>query len=494
MQQIPWNIRPFVDGVYVDSRASRVMENINPATEEPLCEISEGGADDVDHAVRVARRRFEEGVWCDLGPDERKGILLKFAHLIVAHKDELAVMDSLEMGKPLGAARFEAEVLGFNAVRSAAELADKVCGVLVPSEPSTLSFNVYEPRGVIGAIIPWNFPTYNVLLKISAALTVGNSVVLKPSELASASALKLAELAVEAGLPSGVFNVVPGAGGTVGEALAAHPGIDMVSFTGSTQTGRRIMQLAAQSHGKPVQLECGGKSPQLVFADVDDLDRVASCVTQDIFYNSGQVCSAKSRLIVEESIRPALLDKIITRAREFKLGDPLEPATTFGPLVSATQRDKVRAYIRGGVAEGARMLIGDVEPDRKGKGYFVSPVIFDQVRSGMAIAREEIFGPVLCVQSFTSEQEAMSLANATDFGLTATAWTRDLGRAKRLARRINAGFVVIRTSGEEGSGGGIANVLALCAEPHKASGFGAEWGLKGLEAYSALKAVQMIGS
>lgn len=494
MQKITWDIRPFVDGAYIDSRAPGVMENVNPATEEVLCEIPVGGPVDVDHAVSIARRRFEQGVWSDLGPGERKAILLKFAHLIVARKDELALLDSLEMGKPLSAARFEVEVLGFNAVRSAAELADKVCGALVPSEPSSLTFTIYEPRGVIGAIIPWNFPTYNVLLKISAALTVGNSIVLKPSEIASASALKVAELAQEAGLPAGIFNVVPGLGSSVGEALVAHPGIDMVSFTGSTATGRRVMQLASQAHGKPVQLECGGKSPQLVFADVDDLDRVAACVVQDIFYNAGQVCSARSRLIVEQSIKQRLLDKIIALTREFKLGSPLDETTTFGPLASAAQRDKVRDCIRRGVAEGAQIVMGDVQASGAEKGYFVRPTIFDEVNSAMSIVREEIFGPVLSVQSFTQEREAISLANATEFGLAATAWTRDLGRAKRLARRINAGFVVIRTSGEEGSGAGIANVLALSAEPHKASGFGAEWGLKGLEAYSNLKAVQMLGS
>jgi acyl-CoA reductase-like NAD-dependent aldehyde dehydrogenase len=493
MQTVSWDIRPFIDGRYVDSRSTESFDDVNPATEEVLCRIPAGSAEDVDLAVTVARRRFEQGAWRDLGPDERKATLLNLARLVVEHKNDLALLDSLEMGKPLGAARFEAGVFGFHIVRSAAELTDKVCGALVPSEPSSLSFSIYEPRGVIGAVVPWNFPTVNTLLKISPALAAGNAVVLKPSEIASGSALRLAELAVQAGLPEGIFNVVPGTGRGAGEALVSHPGVDMVSFTGSTATGRRVMQLAGQSHGRPLQLECGGKSPQLVFADVDDLDRVASNVVQDILYNSGQVCSARSRLLVEESIRQSLLDKIIALSSQFKPGNPLDETTTLGPLASKVQRDKALGYIRRGIADGAEIILGDLEAGQRQKGYFVLPAIFDKVSTEMSIVREEIFGPVLSVQSFTDEVEAIRLANATEYGLAATAWTRDLGRAKRLARRINAGLVVIRTSGEEGTGGSIPNLLALCAEPHKASGFGAEWGLKGLEAYSALKAVQMIG-
>jgi acyl-CoA reductase-like NAD-dependent aldehyde dehydrogenase len=494
VQPLAWNIRPFIDGAYLSSCSSEAIDNINPATEEVLCEVPVGGAGDVQRAVEVARKRFEQGVWSDLGPDRRREILLRFAKLVADHKDELALLDSLEMGKPVSAARFEVEVLGYNVVRSAAELADKLCGALVPSEPSSLTFNTYEPRGVIGAIVPWNCPTYNTLLKITPALTAGNAVVLKPSEIASGSALKLAELSVEAGLPSGIFNVVPGLGRTVGEALVSHPGIDMVSFTGSTLTGQRVMQLAGQSRGRPVQLECGGKSPQLVFADADDLDRVAACVVQDIFYNAGQICAARSRLLVQESIKQRLLDKIVPLTQQLKAGDPLDEATNFGPLATSVQMNKVRDHIRRGLIDGAQMVIGDIGRHRNTKGYFVSPTILDNVSSEMSVVREEIFGPVLCVQSFREESEAIALANATDYGLTATAWTRDFGRARRLAKRINAGFVVVRTSGDEGTGGNVANVFALCAEPRKASGFGAEWGLKGLEAYSTLKAVQMLGT
>jgi acyl-CoA reductase-like NAD-dependent aldehyde dehydrogenase len=493
MTGINWKIEPFVDGTYAPSDASESFENTSPATEEVLCKVPVGSAQDIDRAVRVARQRFEQGIWSDLGPDERKAVLLRFADLISVHKNDLALMDSLEMGKPLSAARFEAGIYGTQVVRSAAELTDKVCGVLTPSEPRSLAYNLFEPRGVIGAIVPWNFPTVSVLLKIAPALAAGNMVVLKPSEIASGSALKLAELAIEAGIPAGVFNVVPGLGRTVGEALAGHPGIDMISFTGSTATGRRVMQVAGQSHGRPVQLECGGKSPTLVFADVENLDFVANCIAQDIFYNSGQVCSARSRLIVEEPIKQELLKKVATLASNIKLGNPLDESTTFGPLASNVQRDKVLGYIKRGVADGATVVVGGADVRQVELGCFISPTIFDNVKSEMTVAREEIFGPVLCVQSFVNEAEAIALANATDYGLSATAWTRDLGRAKRLARRINAGFVVIRTSGKEGTGGNIANLLALCAEPHKASGFGVEWGIKALEGYSTLKAVRMLG-
>jgi len=493
VQPIAWNIRPFVDGSYFTSCSSQFISKINPATEEVLYECPIGDAGDVQRAVEIARTAFERGIWRDLGPDKKKEILLRFARLIADRKDELALLDSLEMGKPINAARFEVEVLGYHVVRSAAELTDKLCGVLVPSEASSITFNMYEPRGVVGAIVPWNCPTYNTLLKVAPALAAGNAVVLKPSEIASGSALRLAEIAIEAGLPSGVFNVVPGLGATVGEVLAAHPGIDMVSFTGSTATGKRVMQLAGQCRGRPVQLECGGKSPQLVFADADNLDRVATCVVQDIFYNTGQICSARSRLLVEACIKEKLLDRVVSLAHELKAGDPLDEATNFGPLATSLQRDRVTAHLRRALGEGARMITGGSVQSQGAKGYFVSPTVLDNVTPQMAVIREEVFGPLLCVQTFVDEQEAIALANATEYGLTATAWTRDFGRARRLAKRINAGFVVVRTSGEEGGGGGIANVFALCAEPRKASGFGAEWGLKGLEAYSTLKAVQMLG-
>jgi acyl-CoA reductase-like NAD-dependent aldehyde dehydrogenase len=352
---------------------------------------------------------------------------------------------------------------------------------------STVAFNTYEPRGVVGAITPWNFPSVNAVIKFGPALAAGNSVVLKPSELASGSALRLAELAVEAGLPEGVLNVVPGLGFTAGTTLALHPNVDFLSFTGSTATGRKIMELAGRSNGKPLLLECGGKSPQVVFNDADDLDSIADAVVQSALWNQGQVCSAHTRLIVQESIKESLLEKVVSRVSKYRPGDPLDEATTFGPLASPAQRDRVKAYIEQGLRSGAQAVLrGTVQ---ESGGCNVSPTIFDGVESTMSIAREEIFGPLLCVQRFKTEKEAIELANATEYGLEATVWTRDMGRGKRLAHAVKAGSVSIRTSGAEGPETGCQ----LSSEPQKASGFGSEVGLRGLESYSTLKLVNFIG-
>jgi acyl-CoA reductase-like NAD-dependent aldehyde dehydrogenase len=484
---VSWNVQPFIDGRYRPSTSTETVDNINPATESILCRIPVGSAADIDEAVRSARRSFNNGSWSRLPPTRRAEILLKLADLIVEKKAELALLDCLEMGKPIQAALFDAEHYAPMRLRSWAGFADKLLGMSASISSGTLAFNTYEPRGVVGAISPWNFPSLNAVFKFGPALAAGNSVVLKPSELSPSSALKLAELALEAGVPEGVFNVVPGLGTAAGAALALHPDVNILSFTGSTATGRRIMALSGQSNGKPVLLECGGKSPQVVFNDVDDLDVVANATVKSAFWNQGQVCSAHTRLIVHEDIKDALLDRVVTRAREYEPGDPLDENTTFGPLASPTQRDRVKAYIEQGLKAGARAVLQG--PIRESGGCYVSPTIFDRVDSTMAIAREEIFGPVLCVQSFHTEEEAVTLANGTDYGLEATVWTRDMGRGKRLAHSIKAGEILIRTSGEEAPGSGSV----LSREPQKASGFGSESGLRGLESYSTLKLVTFVG-
>jgi acyl-CoA reductase-like NAD-dependent aldehyde dehydrogenase len=360
--------------------------------------------------------------------------------------------------------------------------------VSAPLNAHALAFNTYEPRGVVGAIAPWNFPSVNAVYKFGPALAAGNTIVLKPSELASSSALKLAELALEAGVPEGVLNVVPGLGSTVGAALALHPDVDLLSFTGSTATGRRIMEMCGRSNGKPLLMECGGKSPQVVFDDADNLDAVADATVKSLLWNSGQVCSAQTRLIVHEGVKDALLDKVIRQAKEHRPGDPLAETTTFGPLASPTQRNRVMAYVESGIKERAiPVLTGAIQ---EWGGCNVAPTIFDRVTRTMSIAREEIFGPVLCVQSFETEEEAIALANGTDYGLVATAWTRDVGRGRRLAHAIRAGYVSIRTSGKEGPESGCM----LSMEPQKASGFGSELGIRGLESYSTLKSVVFLGA
>ncbi len=485
---IRWNVQPFIGGHYRGSTSTESFDNINPATEVTLCRIPVGNAADVDEAVRVARQSFESGSWSQLPPVRRAQILLKLADLIVDKKAELALLDCLEMGKPIQAALFDAEHFAPMRLRSWAGFADKLLGVSAPLSPGTLSINTYEPRGVVGAITPWNFPSVNAVFKFGPALAAGNSVVLKPSELSPSSALKLAELALEAGVPEGVLNVVPGLGPTVGAALARHPDVNLLSFTGSTATGRKIMELSGQSNGKPLLLECGGKSPQIVFEDVDNLDAVADATVKSVLWNQGQVCSARTRLIAHENIKGALLDKVVSRARKYAPGDPLDEKTTFGPLASPAQRDRVKAYIEQGLKAGAQAVLRG--PIQETGGCYVSPTIFDRVDSTMSIVREEIFGPVLCVQSFKTEDEAVALANGTDYGLEATVWTRDMGRGKRLAHSVKAGEVYIRTSGEEGPDSGCV----LSREPQKASGFGSESGLRGLQSYSTLKFVSFVGA
>ncbi len=485
---VSWQVEPFVDGRYRASTTTETYENVNPATETVLCEVTQGSAEDVDEAVRVARARFEDGSWSAMPPARRAAILLALADLMVEHKAEIGLLDSLEMGKPIQAALHDAGEFGPGLLRSWAGFADKLVGSSAPLGPSTVTLNVYQPRGVVGAITPWNFPSVNAVYKLGPALAAGNSVVLKPSELAPSSALRIAELALEAGVPEGVLNVVPGLGGTVGAALAGHPGLDMLSFTGSTTTGRRVMEAFGRSNGKPVLLECGGKSPQVVFDDAADLDAVADATVQSLVWNQGQVCSARTRLIVQDGIKDLLLEKVVERAGQHRPADPLDESTTFGPLASPAQRDRVKRYVEGALAAGA-------EPVLKGAiqevgGCYVAPTVFDRVGPELPIVREEVFGPVLCVLPFSTDQEAVALANDTDYGLSATVWTSDLGRGKRMAYAIRSGAVAVRTGGPEDPPSGVT----LSAEPQKASGFGAELGLGGLASYSSLKSISFLGA
>ena len=485
---LTWNIQPFIGGRYRPSRSTQTFETVNPATERVICRVPVGDSDDIDEAVRVARERYDDGSWSELPPRRRAEILCKLAELMVQHKAEIALLDSLEMGKPIQAALWDAEQYAPMLLRSWASFADKLVGESSPIARGPMILNTYEPRGVVGAITPWNFPSVNAVGKFGPALAAGNTVVLKPSELTPSSALRLAELALQAGLPDGVLNVVPGLGATVGAALASHFGVDMLSFTGSTVTGRRIMELSGRSNGKPLLLECGGKSPQVVFDDISDLDAVADAVVQNVLRNQGQVCSAHTRLLVHEGIKQALLDKVVSRARQYVPGDPLDESTTFGPLASSGQRDRVRTYVEAGLRAGASAVLkGAIQ---ESEGCYVSPTIFDRVESSMSIVQEEIFGPVLCVQGFTTEEEAIALANGTQYGLVATIWTRDIGRGRRLAHAIKAGSVSIRSSGQQGSDSGCF----LSHEPQKSSGFGSELGVGGLRSYSTLKLMSFGGA
>jgi 4-guanidinobutyraldehyde dehydrogenase/NAD-dependent aldehyde dehydrogenase len=487
-KELAIDLSPFIDGVHCRSVSTQTFSKTNPATGERLYELPVGDADDVDNAVKVARQAFEDRRWSGLSLARRKQVLMDFASLVEKHASELALMDALEVGKPIQDAINIDLPLALGVIRFCAESVDKVMGDCSFVDDTTLAVVARNPRGVIGASIGWNFPLILAAQKISPALAMGNTLVLKPSELSTMSAVRLAELAVEAGVPAGVLNVVPGLGTTVGDAISRHSDVDMITFTGSSATGKRIMQSAGASNMKRLLLECGGKSANLVFPDVKDLDAVADGVMSRMFWNQGQVCTAGTRLIVHASLKEALVEKVQARLSAFKMGHPLDPQTNFGPLVSAPQRDKVLHYIQQGEAQGARKVCGGVRAMMSTGGYYVEPTIFDNVSEEMVIAREEIFGPVLSVMSFDRAVEGIHLANATDYGLSASLWTQDMSVVHEAMRSLRVGEITVNACNKPSSG---AMFGALPLEGHKQSGFGGESGLQGLLPYTTLTSVQI---
>jgi acyl-CoA reductase-like NAD-dependent aldehyde dehydrogenase len=477
-------MRPFIGGCFVNLQAESSIDIINPTTQQRLGTIADCPAAVVNQAVTAARTAFSSSEWSGATPMTRKDRLRQFAALIRRHAPELNLLDALEMGKPVSSPMFDANT-GAGYLEYAIEYIDKCFGEVVPSDRDSHVLKVRRPRGVVGGIIPWNFPTFNALLKIAPALTMGNTIVLKPSELASLSALRLAQLSLEAGLPPGVLNVVTGSGPVTGKALASHPDVDLLTFTGSTQTGRRIIEYSVASGMKPVILECGGKSPNIVFPDISEPDAVAQRVALGAFWNSGQVCSASTRLLVHRDIYDGFVAKVVNAAKGMLPADPTDPHTMFGPVVSVAQLGKVLAYIAIGVDEGARLLSGGERLVGSGNGNFVTPTIFTDVRPDMRIAQEEIFGPVLSVIPFASEEDAVRIANSTMYGLTATVWTGSLATGHRMAEALEAGAVFVNSSAtyHEGSG------LGFSAEPWKMSGFGIEFGTNGIESHTKMKAI-----
>ena len=481
------DLRPWIDGRRVEANGETRLRTSNPADGRPNLDYRPASAADVAAAVGAARAAFEDGRWSDLPPVARKETLVRLAGLVDQRAEELGLADSMDIGKPIGAAVMESHIAA-HFVRWFGEAADKLHdGTSVPAGADALELHVRRPRGVVAAIVPWNYPVINAPLKFAPALAAGNCVVLKPSELSPRSALLLAELAREAGLPAGVLNVVPG-DGTTGDALARHRGVDMLAFTGSTRTGMALMRAVGESGLKPLQLECGGKSPEIVFADAGSMgvEAIAAAILAGSLANQGQLCVARTRIIVHESLHDALLEQLVEQARRIACGDPLDPATSFGPLASPRQQQAVLGYVEAGIRSGANLALDGRAAARGNGGCYVGPTIFSEVDPASSIAREEIFGPVLGVFRFRDVDEALRLANDSDYGLAATLWTRDLETAHRASRSVQAGKVKVMATPLPGMGAGVAHE----SEPVGQSGFGVEGGIRGIETYTRLQAVE----
>jgi acyl-CoA reductase-like NAD-dependent aldehyde dehydrogenase len=474
--------RLFIDGEFVEPLDGRRFTTVNPATNQPIAEVSLGGLEDVNAAVQAARRAFRSGVWRHMRPRERKEILLKFADLVAAHGDEFALIDTLDMGKPITEMLTLDVPITVRCIRFYAEAIDKHEGRVTNTASDVLHYVVKEPLGVVGCIVPWNYPTMMAAWKIVPALAVGNSVVLKPAEQTPLSALLLARLFAEAGGPEGVLNVVNGYGPEAGKALALHRDVDKIGFTGSGKVGKLLLTYSGQSNMKRVSTECGGKNPQIIMSDAPDLDFIARQAVIGIYENQGQVCSAGSRIYVQNDRYDEFVDLFTSWAGKlFAAGDPLDPTTTLGPVVDKTQQARVLDYIQTGKQEGADIVFGGGVPAGFEAGCYIEPTLFTNVSQDMRIAREEIFGPVATILPFRDYPQALLQANDSIYGLAASIWTSDVKRAHRFARDIEAGIVWVNCfdKGDMTSPWG----------GFKQSGFGRDKGLDALEQYVQTKSV-----
>jgi len=469
--------RLFIDGQWAEPQSGRFFKTINPATEEPITDVAEAGPQDVDVAVQAARRAFESGPWSRMAAADRGRILWKLGDLIEANVQELGRLETLDQGKTITESTRVDVPLAADCFRYYAGWTTKIEGETIPVRAASLNYTLREPLGVVAAITPWNFPILMAAWKIAPALAAGNTVVLKPAKETPLTALMIAELAIEAGLPPGVLNVLPGRGTVAGQALVDHPHVAKVAFTGSTEVGRDIMRRGADTL-KRLTLELGGKSPNVVFADAD-LDMAVRGASNGIFYNKGEVCTAGSRLFLEESVHDAFLDRLQTHVGKLQQGDPLDPKTRLGPQVSEAQMRTILGYVDKGKSEGARLVTGGERP--AGKGFFVRPTIFTDVANTMTLAREEIFGPVLAVLRFKELDDVLAQANDSAYGLAAAVWTKDIKKAHRTARRLQAGTVWINSYGLYDSAMPFGGV--------KQSGFGRELGRQGLLEYTQTKSI-----
>ncbi len=434
--------RCFIDGDFVAAAKGGIFESINPATGEVIAEVARGTAEDIEAAVAAARRAFKSGVWSRMAPRKRMNVLYRYSQLISDHAIEFALLDTLDMGKPISNMIRSDVPAAARTLQFFAETIDKLDGMVTNTSPNALHYILRQPLGVVGCIVPWNYPLLMAAWKIAPALAAGNTVVLKPAEQSPLSALLLAQLFVDAGGPPGVLNVVPGLGEEAGKALALHEDVDKIGFTGSVEVGKLMLVYAGQSNMKRVTTECGGKSPQIVLGDVPDLDTAVHYAVNGIYGNQGEVCNAGSRLLVEENILDEFTEKFRARAKTaFVPGDPLDPATTMGPLVTAEQQQRVLGYVEIGKREGARLDFGGGVPSGFENGCYVEPTLFTRVNNEMRIAREEIFGPVAGILPVRDASHAITIANDSIFGLAASIWTSDLNTAHRFARDVEAGVV-----------------------------------------------------
>ena len=467
----------FINGRWVDSVSGKAFDTLNPATEKVITSVAEGDSADIDLAVAAAREAFENGPWKKTDARDRGRILLKIAGLIERNKDELALLDTLDNGKPINETTNADIPLVIDCFLYYAGWADKIHGETIPVRGDFFNYTLREPVGVVGQIIPWNFPLLMAAWKIAPALACGNTIVLKPAEQTPLSALRLGEICQEAGLPDGVLNIVTGYGPTAGAALAEHMDVDKIAFTGGSATGRIIMQ-AASKNLKRISLELGGKSPNIVFAD-SDIDSAVDGAMTGIFFNQGEVCCAGSRLFIEKSIHEEFIDKLSNKAANMRVGNPEDTGTQMGAQVSKEQFDKILGYIETGKQEGAKLVTGG---ERCGeRGYFIKPTIFDAVDNNMRIAKEEIFGPVVSAITFEDVDEVVRQGNLSVYGLAAAVWTKDIKKAHRLARDLKAGTIWINTYN--------AFDAASPFGGFKQSGFGRELGVHALELYTHVKSV-----